>query len=429
MKVSELRERHPRFVYKSFHIAKKDNRLCLSFNFLLEPDIFFSPEVVLPAPRSLKEKEIENFIFHLGLIEMISYWKAACPPEILIKPGQLNKQQTAWWHDLFIHGLGEFFYQNKIDFTGPDFLRITSNQDKKLCSTSQKSSNLSGDLILVSGGKDSPITLELLKSSPGRKGFLLLNPTQAALETVRIADYSEPLIVRREIDPKLLELNRSGYLNGHTPFSAYLAFLGVFMADLHGYEKVIVSNERSADEENLIFHNLKVNHQYSKSSSFERLFCQYSKEFLNPNIQYFSFLRPLYEIQIAKLFAGYPKYHFSFRSCNIGQKENSWCGACPKCAFSYLILSPFFPVEKMERIFGEDFFLKSEIAPFIRQLVRKEEPKPFECVGTREESILALALAIEKYQREKKLVPPLLSSLKKELGLDKRAIWKIWKKF
>lgn len=416
-KIEVLRKKHPRFIYDSFQAKQQKDKLHIRFHFLLEPNVNFTPEIVVPVNSSLDQKELENFAFHLGLIEMISYWKAACPPELKVEAGWLSDEQITWWHDLFIHGMGEFFYHNQIDFTRPDFLQIVSSSRQKFFAPTLKSNNNSGDLILVGGGKDSSVTMELLKKMPGRKGCLILNPIKAALKTFKAAGYPGPLVVERTIDPGLLQLNAEGYLNGHTPFSAYLAFLGVFMATLHGYKNVIVSNDHSADQGNVAFHGLEINHQYSKSFRFEKLFREYAKSYLAPAVNYFSFLRPLYEIQITQLFAAYPQYHSVFRSCNVGQKENRWCGRCAKCAFAYLSLSPFLSFEEMRGIFGEDYYLKPEMRPLMRALTGLEKNKPFECVGTREESILVVALAIRKYRKEGNKVPPLLFSLEKELGL------------
>ncbi len=418
MTFPELRERHPRFIYDSFQTEQEEDKLRVRFHFLLEPGVVFTPEVVLPLNHSLDQKELENFAFHLGLIETLSYWKAACPRELRIEAGLLTDEQIEWWHDLFIHGLGEFFYCNKIDFTEPDFLQINCRSGKGSIVPTLRPGNNSGDLILVGGGKDSSVTMELLKRTPGRKGCLVVNPIKAALEGIEIAGCPKPLVVERAIDPNLLRLNEKKYLNGHTPFSAYLAFLGVFVATLHGYENVIVSNDHSADEGNVVFHGLEINHQYSKSFRFERLFREYASRYLTPRVQYFSFLRPLCEIQISQLFADYSEYHPSFRSCNVGQKENTWCGACAKCAFVYASLFPFLSFERMKEIFGEDYYFKPEIVPFVRELVGLEGDKPFECVGTREESVLAIALALRKYRDAGRRIPPLLFSLERELGLD-----------
>lgn len=423
MSLAELRERHPRFIYESFQLDQQDRQLRAQFNFRLEPNVVFKPEVVIPVNRSLEDSEIDNLVFHLGLIEMISYWKAACPQEVLIDAGQLTDQQVAWWHDLFIHGLGEFFYTNNIDFTSDDFINFSFNPTRSFAPNTVPQPGLEGDLILVGGGKDSAVTLEILRETDHRRRALILNPTRAAIDSARIAGYDNPIIVKRTIDPKLLELNQRGYLNGHTPFSAYLAFLGVFVGIVHEYKNIIVSNERSAGEGNITFHRLEVNHQYSKSYRFEKLFREYCRQYLNGDIQYFSFLRPLYDLQISAIFATYSDHHLSFRSCNVNQKEDSWCGACSKCAFVYMSLFPFLPYERTMQIFSEDYFLKPEMEQHIRQLLGLGKHKPFECVGTIEESILAVALSIQKYRSLKMPVPPLLLSLEGELGIhDGRTI-------
>lgn len=414
--LAELREKHPRFIYESFSLDRKDAKLRVSFRFTLEPNIVFTPEIVLPAGQELKKQQLENFAFHLGLIETISYWKAACSPKLLIEAGKLSDEQISWWHNLYIHGLGELFYQNDIDFTSKNFLSIESASNNGVVSPKQ-CPPLSGDLVLVGGGKDSAVTLEILKDSQKRKGTLMLNPTRASLDNAHIAGYENPLIVSRTIDPTLLKLNRQGYINGHTPFSAYLAFLGIFVGALHDYKNVIVSNERSSGEGNVVFHGLEINHQYSKSYHFEKLFREYCVKYLTGNTQYFSILRPLYDLQISHLFAQYPEQYLSFRSCNVNQREDSWCGSCAKCAFVYLSLSPFIPYARMMDIFGQDYYDKPEIEPFVRELVGLGAHKPFECVGTEEESRLAIALSTQHYRSAGRKIPPLLLSLEKELGL------------
>ncbi|MDP3994174.1 MAG: UDP-N-acetylmuramoyl-L-alanine--D-glutamate ligase [bacterium] len=399
MTLSELRKKHPRLVYESFDIRQLGRNLHIKFRFVLEPDIVFRPEIVIPTSGSPTgsgmTSSIRNLVFNLGLIELISYWKAACPREIVIKAGKLNNAQITWWKNLLLNGLGEFFYQNKIDFTTPDFVRIVSSQHSTFHILHSKIAE--GDLILAGGGKDSAVTLEILKGLNKRQAVMVLGNVKPAIENARIAGYKNIINVKRTIDSKLLKLNKSGYLNGHTPFSAYLAFLGALAAAIHGYKNVIASNERSADEENVVYKGKKINHQYSKSFAFEKLFREYSNTYLNKyfNIYYFSFLRPLYEIQISQLFSHFTRHRLAFRSCNVGQKTNTWCGHCAKCASSYLLLAPFLPKSKMIEIFGSDLLRNAQIKKYIRQMTGTGI-KPFECVATREEIRLALELVKHK---------------------------------
>ena len=417
MKLDELREKHPRLIYRSYSIQPQDTTLDIAFDFLLEPDIVFRPTATLPLREPLDLETIENFVFHLGLVELISYWKAACPPEIAILPGQLSTEQLAWWHDLFIHGLGEFFFQNKLDFTPANFLTLKPAKIEPTVPTKTLLKD-TGNLILVGGGKDSVVTLEVLKQSSRRKGTFVLNPIRAALDSIRIAGYDPPLTVRRTIDPTLIALNKAGYLNGHTPFSAYLAFLGVLVGALHGYDNIIASNESSANEQNTIFHQLKINHQYSKSFRFEQRFRDYCQQYLTEEVKYFSFLRPLFDFQISGIFANCTDQHLSFRSCNVHQKKDSWCKQCPKCAFVYLMLFPFLSYEQMLNIFDEDLYWKPEIESHLKGLTGIGAHKPFECVGTIEESQAAISLSIEKYKAMGKLVPPILSWVAEKTGFD-----------
>ena len=45
--------------------------------------------------------EAQNLAFHIGLIELISYWKCTCSPKIIIKCGYLNEEQIKWWKKIY----------------------------------------------------------------------------------------------------------------------------------------------------------------------------------------------------------------------------------------------------------------------------------------------------------------------------------------
>jgi hypothetical protein len=267
----------------------------------------------------------------------------------------------------------------------------------------------------MSGGKDSALSVQLLREIGREFHCLLLNPTPAAEAVTAQAGDRGPIIVRRTIDPRLLALNQAGYLNGHTPFSAYLAMLGVTCAVLFGYRRVIVANERSADEGNVEFLGSEVNHQYSKTLRFERAFRWYSQTYLTKDVQYFSLLRPLYEVQIARLFARHPRYFGSFASCNRNQQEGSWCRRCAKCLSTFTLLYPFLHAYEVERIFGADLFARAEALPVLRELLGFTAHKPFECVGTTEEILVALYLGVQKAKAQDGALPAVLRHVEAEI--------------
>jgi hypothetical protein len=314
-----------------------------------------------------------------------------------------------------MHGLGEFFFVNSIDPSDPELLTIEATGTLPLPSGSGATAPpLKKELVLAAGGKDSSLSLEMLKAFDAscEREVLILNPSRSALESVQITGYSDPIIVQRTIDKTLMSLNAKGYLNGHTPFSAYLAFLGTMIADMHSCSSVIVSNERSASEENTVFHGLPINHQYSKGLRFEQRFRDYAAEQFAGSAHYYSLIRPLYDLQVSGLFATLGKNHLnSFRSCNVGQRADRWCGTCPKCAFVYLTLAPFTSAEQRVAIFGRDLFEVPEILVAIEELTGVRAHKPLECVGTLGESRDALVLTLARYEREGLQAPQGLSKI------------------
>lgn len=154
-------------------------------------------------------------------------------------------------------------------------------------------------------------------------------------------------------------MNQQGYYNGHVPISGIIAFALVFGAYLYDYQYIVMSNEKSANEGNTVLDGIEINHQRSKSFSFESDFDHYIKAYISPDLHYFSLLRGMYELKIAELFSHYPQYFSTFSSCNNNFKiieankttDQRRCGICPKCAFVYAILRPFLSDEATQKIF------------------------------------------------------------------------------
>ncbi len=418
MTAPQLRKKHPRFAYKGFEYALTKDSLDIEFYFTLEPDIVFRPRVILNGVRNeylqkIGDATLRNFIFHLGLAEMPSYWKCAVSPEIIVEAGPLTRRQEQWWQDLIFHGLGEFFYKNKIDFTKRRFLTIRAKTHSPF-PLSEPRIKGGSFLVPVGGGKDSLVALELLKRAGQKFQPFILGNVPAAFAVVKAARCPEPVVLRREIDPKLLALNRNGYLNGHTPFSAYLAFASVFCAKLFGHHAAAVANERSANEETTIFHGKPINHQYSKSFDFEKKFRAYASRYLTKNVSYLSAMRPLYELQIAQIAASLKNLP-AIKSCNVNQKKGTWCGKCSKCLTAFLLLYPFVDEHVLIRMFKRNLFANNALWRYIPALVGETAEKPFECVATRKETRAAFQLAIEKVQTAGRPLPVLLERYRRTL--------------
>ncbi|MFY9608804.1 MAG: hypothetical protein WAU45_09350 [Blastocatellia bacterium] len=409
-KHERLRRQYPVFSYESFAFERSGSSLRLQFDYRVPPDLSLKTQTILErvpeAWNRIPAPVFENLAFHLGLIESFSYWKATCSPSIVINAGPLDNEQIAWWKDLLLHGMREFFYVNKIDFTSAGFVELTASDGSSLAGWDQLLTDRS--LLPIGGGRDSAFTARVFQQADKPFGCMILNPTPASLRVASAVGCAEPVIIQRTLDPRLLKLNEAGYLNGHTPFSAMLAFLGAICLVVYDYSKIVIANERSSDEGNTVFLGKKINHQYSKSFAFEEKFDRYLQKYLLKNARYFSFVRPLYELQIGRAFARYPEMFGAFRSCNRNQKSDSWCGACPKCLSVFITSYPFVSHADLIRMFGSDFFQNESSISIIRQLAGLDEHKPFECVTTLDETIASLHLCVTKCEKEGRPLPPAL---------------------
>ena len=403
-----LRKNFTHLYYRGFSIETKNDHIRVKYHFNLSDKYNFYPQLNIPLKSSsskiLNISFLENLSFQIGMIELISYWKAACPQKVVVDAGYLCDFQIEWWKNVYFKGLGEFFYVNGIETNIHEFLNIEINSSKEYEMEEVEVGNRI--LIPIGGGKDSAVTLELLKKSGFEIIPFILNPRAASLATAITSGFDQKQIftIFRTLDPKLLELNKKGFLNGHTPFSALLAFISLLAASLSGSRYIALSNESSANEPTIP--GTQINHQYSKSIDFENNFRRYANQYLTQNIEYFSFLRPLNELQIGKLFAAIPDQHPHFKSCNVASKTDSWCCKCPKCLFTWIILSPFMEEEKLVKIFGTNLFDDITLLPVLNQLTGQASEKPFECIGTTDETNMALAMTIKKRYNTK--LPALL---------------------
>ena len=386
-KFDALREDFSTFTFERQTVKRENGALSLAFDFNLDDRYHFHPTLEIPARyvfdwERIPEEQLQALAFQIGMTELVSYWKIACPKRVVVKPFSLTESQKAFWKKLYYNGLGEFLYLNCISVSEDDLMQIESIGNPSFAKVDLPLEERT--LVPIGGGKDSVVTLECLRNEMPVVP-MIVNPRGATLNCVKTAGYGENdfIVINRTLDPTMLKLNAEGYLNGHTPFSALLAFIGVLVAFGSRSRYSALSNENSANESTVPGTN--INHQYSKSIEFERDFRNYVAENLNDKVQYFSFLRPLSELQIAKLFAQCEAYHSVFRSCNVDSKTDSWCGHCPKCLFTWIILSPFLSREKLTAIFGKDLMADESLRPIYEELNGTAEVKPFECVGTVEE--------------------------------------------
>jgi hypothetical protein len=377
------------FIFESYAFDHAASSLALRYRYADGPS-FEEVLVFEGAERSLSltEREALDRAFRLiFLLSGVSYYKAFVPPTLRCAAFALDSDTASFMEKVYRKGLAEFTFRNNLDLRD----RIQFLCDAPDAAEAIRLSLPHRTCVPVGGGKDSIVTLECLKRAQAPIVLFSLGNAEPISRTIAIAQL--PFIrVRRSLDRRLFALNEQGALNGHVPITGILSAITIACAIIYGFDAVAMSNENSASAPNVTVDNLEVNHQYSKSLEFEADFANYVNRHISPDIKYFSFLRPLSEIAIAKRFARYAQYFGDFRSCNkafkqiASQRATQWCCDCPKCRFVFLALAPFVPKAQLVDIFGADLLDDRRQLPGFSELCGIRAFKPFECVGEVEES-------------------------------------------
>jgi len=391
----------------------------------------------LPSPDSALRAGFDAVVEALNVALGVSYYKAFLPSRMAFQGAAFAAPQLEFFQKLYVNGLGEFGYRNRVnvservDFRNARFdgQRASANGASAASRPAPAPVHLPRrSVVLLGGGKDSLVSVEILRAAEEPMVLLAVNPKKPIADCARASGF--PLItVTRNLDPLLFKLNENGALNGHVPITAIVSLIALAGAFVHGYDTVILSNERSADEGNIVDAGVQINHQYSKASEFEEDLRNYLASYVGAGLAYFSLLRPLSELHIAQLMAKVDRYDACFTSCNRAfrlqqeQPAKRWCLDCPKCRFAFLILATALDRPRLQRIFGANLLDAPPQLPGYAELVGLAGHKPWECVGEIDESRAALLhLADDPVWRDTAVVSSLAPRLRRETP-DTRQTW------
>ncbi|MGE8289780.1 MAG: UDP-N-acetyl-alpha-D-muramoyl-L-alanyl-L-glutamate epimerase [Stenotrophomonas sp.] len=371
----------------------------------------------------------------LHLIAGVSYYKAGVPAQVSIDSYAIDADTAALVETVYLNGLGEFAYRNGLNLRGRFKLPVASlpspASGRGAGGEGGSAPNLNlthHALVAIGGGKDSLVSIEALRNAGVGETVTWIGGSQlirACAERTGL-----PMLnIGRTLAPELFELNRQGAWNGHIPVTAVNSAIMVLAALVQGVDQVVFSNERSASYGSQIAGTGEVNHQWSKGWAFEKAFGEYVQQHVAADLQYYSLLRPLSELAVARQFARTDFYDAHFSSCNrnfhiLGERPvNRWCGVCPKCHFVFLALAPFMPKTRLVRIFGRNLLDDSEQAGGYDALLEFQDHKPFECVGEGKESRAAMAtLAARPEWKEDVLVKRFANLIQPTLSAEELKI-------
>jgi hypothetical protein len=372
---------------------------------------------MLDAPRTAA---VEQALRLLHLIAGVSYYKAAVPPDIRIDGYTIDADTAALLETIYLNGLGEFAYRNGLNLHGKITFPVGGAEAPP---TRADSLGLREHaLVAIGGGKDSLVSIEALRSIGVEQTVTWIGGSQlikACAERTGLPTLNPG----RQLAPELFDYNRQGAWNGHIPVTAVNSAILTFVAVVLGVDQVVFSNERSASYGSMIEGTGEVNHQWSKGWAFEQAFGDYVQRHIAADLKYYSLLRPLSELAVARQFAKTDRYDAHFSSCNrnfhiLGERPvNRWCGVCPKCHFVFLALAPFMPKPRLVGIFGRNLLDDAAQIGGYDALLEYQDHKPFECVGEGRESRAAMATLSERPEwREDEIVERFVREIRPQLS-------------
>jgi UDP-N-acetyl-alpha-D-muramoyl-L-alanyl-L-glutamate epimerase len=385
-----------------FVARELDARGHVTLRYALDDEIFFVEEFDLPVADGLRDGDRERLDGLLALLHWVagvSYYKTALPAKVACETGAPPPAAAILLEALYSEGLGELAYTNGLAaLPRPEFAPGPAPARQASAEAGERAAPRRV-LVPVGGGKDSAVALEIVRRSGCETALFSLGDAAPILRTVAVAGLPH-LLARRRLDPGMAALNEAGALNGHIPVTAIVSCAALLTAALHGFDAVVMANERSASSGNVMWDGIEVNHQFSKGLHAERLLAAAVSE-CSREVRLFSVLRPASELAIARAFARMEPYHRAFTSCNAifridpALRAASWCCDCPKCRFVFLALAPFSDPGHLREVFGSDLLDdESQFAGFAL-LTATGGHKPFECVGEEQESLAAMRMLAE----------------------------------
>lgn len=412
-----------KFIIKSAQFDKRS--LKAIFNFSFDDSVFFVEEIDFAYEWFFVKKDLDQdildwLIFHMSIALAISYYKLYPTKEIVIENWYLDDRQKEFWRKFYINGLGEYFFRNQIS---PLDLCHFINSDNKKVEYKKFNTDSQKALLTLWWWKDSLFASQILQDIWLSFDTCTFGKDYILHKSVGDRIWVPRLLINRKMDNKLFEMNQQWYYNGHVPITGIIAFVLEMAAYLYDYNYIVLANEKSSNEPNTYMDGITINHQYSKSFEFEKDFDRYVTSYISSDVKYFSLLRWMYEVLIAKDFIKYWKYFDVFSSCNNNFKiieqnqttKDRRCCQCPKCAFVYSIFRPFIDDGQVNIIFWKELYKDKWLDNLYRELLGISGIKPFECVGTNEEVVWAMYVYYNKLKKDNIEIPFILKIFEKEI--------------
>ncbi len=354
-------------------------------------------------PSEFKPKKETNSVILIGIAmaEIYRLCEICTPEKVKVRWYSCLEWESQWWNEDIYWYLQQKFYLEKWDWQSLPRIEFAENHipiDEENNSIPPVNDSY---LLAVGGGKESTFAFEWMKRAKlpfetftlhNAGGILGHNWLQKfpVFNTMKNHSHLWEILAHPKEDPAEY-FDYQGVRNDPTITNAL--FLMMIIAADQGHRFLVMANDRSSNESNTTYSGRSVNHQSAKGSAYIKRFNDFLERKGLP-FKYISICEEIYSISTV--------YHLSIwnqnllkqiTSCNEAQwaeGDSQWCCRCPKCAFSYALIEAVTNRRFAIEMVGEDLFRVAQLEDTWRRLFDPKTEKPFECVGAKRETLMAL---------------------------------------
>lgn len=272
----------------------------------------------------------------------------------------MSDDVKAMWRHCFLRQFGEWRYRNAFEYRSQDLPRCISAPVDEIQARGDTAAapDVKRRILLTNGGgKDSLVGMLLLNDAQVPydiyEGTLPLGGAHKLqrdlLKDLRaVATREERRLITVEVsddffsseDSRFAHMGvethhiKSDFAVGHT--ANYVGYIPIILE--HDYSGVWFNIEASADRTMAVWNGEDINHQWCKSVEYQEISTNLFRLLTGQKFKdgFSSTLRGAYDTVIYAIAASEPEMLAKAHSCNI---DKPWCRKCPKCCFSYLMMS------------------------------------------------------------------------------------------
>ncbi|KAB8330789.1 hypothetical protein SD80_029540 [Scytonema tolypothrichoides VB-61278] len=384
--------------------APEWNSSKLIFPFLIDNWKHFY-EIEFPLEFKNTEKPHPSVLIGIAMAEIYRLCEICTPEIVQVCWYSCLAWESDWWNEDIYWYLQQKFYLEK---WGWDKMpRIEFSQSGIEIENDWLPSVNDTYLLAVSGGKESTFGFEWMQQANlpmeaftlHHAGGILGNNWQEkfpVFDDIRNRTRLWEILTHPREDPAE-HFRYKGVRNDPTITNAL--FIMMVIAAQQGHRFLVLANDKSSNESNATYEGREVNHQSAKGTAYIERFNSFLERKGLP-FRYVSICEEVYSIATVHQLSLWDKSLLNvLTSCNEAQWAPGscrWCCQCPKCAFSYALIEAATDYRFAVQVVGKDLFSLSTLEEVWRRLFDPTTEKPFECVGEKRETLMALAKCKER---------------------------------